>query len=233
MPNSTIQKVPPIENQYFGRSAAEYEARRSGDLWQKEEQVFRYLLSQVVDESENELGILDLPCGTGRWIPFFGQFSGEYCGVDISSDMIAEARQKRRPPNLKTVFIEETWQNFTSGSDKRFDLTVCTRFLGHWNSKEAARIVAGLASVTTKHFILQVRVNDSPLSRILEIISLGKKGPSLVRNRIRKSGRLTRSHLRKKIVDALRESGFSVKCTMPVSRDKHSKFEYWLAQRSR
>ncbi len=63
----------------------------------------RVLESALAGESIHEAHVLELGCGTGRLLPFMAQRSDTLTGIDISSGMLAVARQRLREAKLTTV----------------------------------------------------------------------------------------------------------------------------------
>src|SRR5215510_5388060 len=51
------------------------------------------ILGSWLDDLEKNSLVLDIPCGTGRCLPCIVQRGLRYVGADISSAMIAEARE--------------------------------------------------------------------------------------------------------------------------------------------
>jgi len=228
-----FNKNARIGRVYFGRTAKEYDQRRDDDQWRGEEKAFRELISELKQQETlgDTIRILDMPCGTGRWLPFLEDFGGVYYGVDISKDMISEAQQKASKISFETKFVESGWKDFSEYVPARFDLVICTRFLGHWNKHSVRKIIDTLAAKVGNSFILQVRVNNSILQRNCEKASILLSGPRTVRRKLKKSGRLTRSHDRNAIMKMLAEANLKVSKTIVVTKDRFSWFEYWLCQR--
>ena len=80
---------------YHGSVAAQYDEDRVNEpLWALEQNY----VSQWAARQPAGTVVLDVPVGTGRFLPFYFQCGLRVHGVDISADMIAEAR--RRHPEL-------------------------------------------------------------------------------------------------------------------------------------
>ena len=57
------------------------------------------LIKRNYSKSSRTLSLLDVPVGTGRWIPLIEKITSKYVGVDVSENMINQAQQK-----LKRMF---------------------------------------------------------------------------------------------------------------------------------
>jgi SAM-dependent methyltransferase len=94
--------------------------------------------------------VLDVPFGTGRYVPIY-RFKGmEFVGVDISDDMLSVAKAKypgidaRRGSILNLEF-----------SDKSFETGVCTRMLNWFYPEEMLKAMSELKRVC-KRLILSI-----------------------------------------------------------------------------
>ncbi len=221
-----------VEEVYYGKTAEKYENNRSDDKWEKENNAFIELFSDAIKRCpKSKITVLDIPCGTGRWLPYLEGKVKSYYGVDVSKDMIKEARKKDSEISFETNFIEKGWKDFTSQVPKGCDLVICTRFLGHWKKKDAKKIIEdALLPKTQHHLILQVRVNDSFIERLFEYVSILFLGPKVVKKKLKKSGRLTRSHCRKTFLNILKTKDYHIIKSIVVSKSQYSSFEYWLVE---
>lgn len=125
---------------YSGNRAKTYDKRRkSTRRWRAEVAAMSNLLD-IVDAKT----VLDCPFGTGRWIDEYVQRDMQVYGVDLSGEMLDEAREKLtlldRPDRIslekQSIFDLDPTARPTP------DLVVCIRFLNwiDWNqSCEALR----------------------------------------------------------------------------------------------
>ena len=101
-------------DKYHGNAARNYDRARMNDgTWHAE----NALIEKLVTHGP----VLDIPFGTGRYVPIYEQKGLDYLGIDISPDMLAQA--KRKYPNvhcqLGTVFDLPTG----------YQTAVCSRLL--------------------------------------------------------------------------------------------------------
>lgn len=150
-----------IERYYDEKTASEYESTRSDELWKRENSVFEAIISRITSgelndsiSSINRLKVLDLPAGTGRWIPFLQNRNIDYVGVDISEEMLEHAQGKLEgltSDNNTYQFVQSPYQKYLPTVHDEFDLVICTRFLPHFSLKEVEKIVGLMAAKTRKY----------------------------------------------------------------------------------
>lgn len=76
-----------IADTYYGEKAEKYEdARKNDKAWRKEQAAVEKLLTTGP--------VLDVPCGTGRFTPLYLSRDIPFVGLDISEDMLTQARAK-------------------------------------------------------------------------------------------------------------------------------------------
>lgn len=142
------------EHKYQGNVASEYLRRRAHKPdWHEEQLVLGSLLSRLPDQ----LKVLDIPFGTGRFVPFYAAKNFTCIGVDISAEMLELAKSYNRQDmaSFETATGDATRLQFADGA---VDLVVSYRFLGYIltvdRAKEALR---ELARVSASHLILQLQ----------------------------------------------------------------------------
>jgi SAM-dependent methyltransferase len=73
--------------------------------------------------------VLDVPCGTGRWIATVSGRGFRYVGADVSCNMLQEARRLTGPPRVTGFAVAEAEQlPFANDS---FDCVILWRLLHH------------------------------------------------------------------------------------------------------
>jgi ubiquinone/menaquinone biosynthesis C-methylase UbiE len=127
-----------IARRYFGATAEQYEAMRQGKpKWIAEHAAVAELLEGVPAGST----VLDCPVGTGRFIPLYDERELFCYGVDISPDMLAVAKRNHGAPPGKPISLEV---GSLFDLDRRADVAVCVRFLGHLDPDELREALAVL-----------------------------------------------------------------------------------------
>jgi SAM-dependent methyltransferase len=224
-----------IEKYYNTDQAKNYEERRAGALWLAENKAFEKMYNTVLYTYDSDglmLKILDLPVGTGRWIPFLTSNVKSYVGVDISPYMLEEAQNKIKDDNNFDVdFKNYEWENYLPTVKRQYDLIISTRFFAHFSANDTKKMIKMFSDVTNGYLITQVRACDNHFKYYLEILLGVIKHPVGMFKRWKKSGRLTTSHPRSVYMNGLKEAGFSLKDVEVLQKDFLSDFEYWLVKK--
>lgn len=122
-------------DRYRGDVPATYEdTRRHKPEWPLEQ--------AAVADLVTEGPVLDAPLGTGRYIDIYKAKGLQHVGLDISPDMIAEARRKH--PDLNAVVGTIFKTPFKDGA---FSTAVCSRLLNWLEPDDMAKAVAELRRV--------------------------------------------------------------------------------------
>lgn len=117
--------VPDV---YYGPVAAAYDASRSVKAkWHEE--------LAAIDRFLTDGPVLDVPFGTGRFVPIYRRKGIAFKGVDISGDMIAIAR--RNYPGVDVSLGSAFDLRF---ADAEFKTVVCVRLL-EWFPLERAKVL--------------------------------------------------------------------------------------------
>jgi SAM-dependent methyltransferase len=134
---------------YRGRTALHYEARRAGQgRWRREhEAVAAWLPSSG--------SVLDVPVGTGRFIPLYRERGLRFTGLDVSYEMVALAEKKLRRDDAGSVSVGDVFRL----PPARHDFVVCVRLL-HLISWEETRVaMRGICTIARAGVILTVRLD--------------------------------------------------------------------------
>lgn len=117
--------IQPAGDNFRDEIAINYVADRiNHPLWNKEHNALDLLLSKIHDC----VTVLDVPFGTGRFVPIYQMNNMEISGVDISPDMLAEAK-KILGNEFDTINVKVASADSLPFEDNSFDLLVCVRFL--------------------------------------------------------------------------------------------------------
>ena len=132
---------------YTGKAASEYEAKRqSKDVWAAEQ--------ALITEMVNAGPVLDVPIGTGRYLPIYEAKGIWPWGLDVSEDMIAEAIKKRPRLDYKVgSILEIPWP------DQHFALCVCTRLLNWLSPSDMQAAVRELLRVAPES-VVSIRLGE-------------------------------------------------------------------------
>lgn len=150
----TLFGAPPVGDSYYGPKARDYEGRRTRQhAWDAEQRVVADLLRTLPDE----IAVLDVPFGTGRFLPYYREKRMRVFGLDSSPEMIDQARAARGADALAACEIQIGDARHLPYEDDAFDLVVCFRFLSEIVSfADARQSLREIARVTRSHAILDL-----------------------------------------------------------------------------
>ncbi len=114
----------PSGDIYYGMKAEAYVSRREkNEQWQNEMAAMRRML----DMFPQGIRVLDVPFGTGRFVPYYLERNMEVWGLDASPEMISAA-QLELGEDFKKCNIKIGDARNLPYKDEMFDLVVCFRF---------------------------------------------------------------------------------------------------------
>tara|TARA_R110002096_G_scaffold15036_10_gene52983 strand:+ start:3296 stop:3922 length:627 start_codon:yes stop_codon:yes gene_type:complete len=149
------QTGPKGDSYYKGRAQNYNRKRLKQDWWHVEQQQMKELLEGL----PRNLKVVDIPFGTGRFVPFYDALGYEIAGLDASGDMIAAAQEALGPLYDKCVCTIGDAADLPY-KDGAFDLVVSTRFLRDIVLFGAAKqMLSEMARVTSKYAIIQLGNN--------------------------------------------------------------------------
>lgn len=144
----------PGEKFYTREVAAQYEALRKNDrYWTWENEIVDHCLGtfQVGDQ------IADCPVGTGRFMDIYARHGLRLLGIDISADMLEEARTKVETTSMagRVEFIQADASSM--GLDQPLTKAlICFRLLHLISDSNLNGVVKGLAGIPSQTIFLQV-----------------------------------------------------------------------------
>jgi len=138
---------------YQGYLAKKYEKKRKGGAkWLGEDRKVKEFLNDLPAGKS----ILDIPCGTGRFFPFYIDRQFKFMGIDISLDMLDQA-------NKRTVYDYQTELGsiFDIDTCNIFDVVVCTRFLNLIQGNDLKKAFSEMQRVGRRIiFTLRIKRNN-------------------------------------------------------------------------
>jgi ubiquinone/menaquinone biosynthesis C-methylase UbiE len=157
---------------YRGEEAHRYEALRTNDAaarrkWGREFAAIETIAASLPPASR----VLDMPCGTGRFLPLLAARSAQLVGGDISLDMMRHAPLHSTPRSCRPglVSCEAEQLPFRDGA---FDYVLCMRFFNLVPPDVAAAVLKELGRVSRKGVFIQVRFLGR--TRLLRIVPRAK-----------------------------------------------------------
>jgi 2-polyprenyl-3-methyl-5-hydroxy-6-metoxy-1,4-benzoquinol methylase len=149
------------------------------DKWDHNQQYQKYLLKNI---PKNCNCILDVGCGTGELTKRLIPFSKEIIGVDVSENMINEA--KKRNYDEKISYIKISVEEYLKETEKQFDVIISIAALHHMNEEKILETMKNKLTKDGKIIILDL-VKGGIADYILAIISV----PSSIILRLKNNGK--------------------------------------------
>lgn len=138
-----------MEIVYKGEAAAEYEKlRQRNRKWKKETAIVQRIISGL------DLGtlILDIPLGTGRFLPYYQKKGIRTIGLDISMDMLRQAKKKMMRTGIVPVIIGDA--RHIPMISKSVDYIICIRLLNWVPTATAKDIIREFHRVARKGIVV-------------------------------------------------------------------------------
>lgn len=150
MPNT-----PRSQFEYQDDRAESYDSRRSSEAkWQAEQTTFEDFLAMVAPTPAR---ILDVPAGTGRFLELYARLGHEVIGIDVSSDMLAQATLKQQQLLEADITLRVGDITALDMDPDSVDVAVCIRLFNLVDAAFVERALTEVARVTTGHLIVGIR----------------------------------------------------------------------------
>ena len=151
-PPAMSQRALATVARYRGERARGYEAKRvTQEKWAAEHTIMSTWLNALPAGAT----VLDIPFGTGRFVPIYHARQFHVRGRDINRDMLDQAKRKKLDPTwdigLGNILAIDL-------ADASVDVAVCVRLLNFLEPAELRRALGELQRVARKWVIASVRV---------------------------------------------------------------------------
>lgn len=158
------------ELSYLGKVASDYLKDRAATVLWHEEHIY---FGQILSELSDNLNVIDVPVGTGRFAPLYQLKKWNVVGVDVSQEMLNVA--KTYNSKAKNFALQQGSITNLPFEDNQFEVAVCSRFLGYILTVSDAKIaLSELTRVTSQKIIVGLQyVRDT--SDYGEIDKIGHK----------------------------------------------------------
>jgi len=135
--------VESTRKHYYGDKAKLYNKdREESDKWLMEHQAVHNALQETTGK------VLDIPCGTGRFITIYEELGLDFIGMDVSEEMMVQAREL----DPKAEIIHGDIMSIPL-EDKSVESSVCLRLLNLMTEEEMAEGLLELGRVTKERLI--------------------------------------------------------------------------------
>lgn len=152
---------------FYNQEAKKYTETRKKHRWDVE-----ILLQTIQTHPENKIRILEIWCGSGRFLEHLKQIKDkkiDYIWVDISESLIQEAKKIKNPTNIKTEFICQNMLNYLKDSKQEsFDIVIWIASFQHLADKKQRHLASKHIYKTLKYDWLFIMTNRSFSTRFLQ-----------------------------------------------------------------
>jgi len=170
-----------LASRYLGVTARRYDAERDRTpKWDREQAE----LSSIFGRLERGSTAVDIPVGTGRCLELYAKQGLRVTGLDISPDMLAEARAKAESIGL-AIELRTGDIRKIDAPDGAFETSVCIRFLNWVEIPGVEAAVSELVRVARTNLVLAIR-HYAPLSDLPPSVTSAKRAVRQVVKRVRK-----------------------------------------------
>ncbi len=136
-----------------------YNQQYESFLWENIEKPLIHSILSDLKETENLSDCLDFACGTGRILSVLDNYSKNTVGVDISKDMLANAKDKF--PEITFINADLTEENLDIGP---FDLITSFRFFLNAENRLRKDVLATFSKYIKEGGYLLVNTHIAPWS---------------------------------------------------------------------
>lgn len=204
-----------LAGRYRGATAAHYDQHRVGEpVWAREQAI----VSSMLEVFPRPGTLIDVPVGTGRFFELYRARGLRPTGVDVSADMLGQARQKAAQVGLLATLEEGDIRQlrFPNGA---FDGAVCIRLFNLIRWSDAVQAVEELARVSRHHVIVGVR-SFLPLRELLRRPGRTRVIAHRLARHARRvaSSQVLKVHPRAAVLEAFAESSLVIVRAVPVER---------------
>jgi ubiquinone/menaquinone biosynthesis C-methylase UbiE len=133
-----------IRDKYTGRVAEVYDQRSRSPKWRAEDAAMERFLDRIGPVAT----VLDIPVGTGRFLATFAARGIAAIGMDVSADMMAQARLKAPDADLRHGDILAI-----DMADQSVDLVVAMRIMSWLTVREMRTALAEIGRVSRRWVI--------------------------------------------------------------------------------
>lgn len=150
----TIDKTA---KKYHGAMAANYETKRTKqERWDLENAAVAEMLAKLKPKT-----VLDVPVGTGRFIPVYDKLKvKDVTAIDVSDTMLDLAKKKMKKVKSK-LYVDFVCKDVRklkyNKSEGKPDVSVCVRFLDLIDEKAMQEVMIKLMELTGKAIITTIR----------------------------------------------------------------------------
>ena len=150
------ERSKKMRTHYIGEIARGYEARRGvHEKWRREQEI----LAGIICDLPDDVSVLDIPCGTGRLFHFFAERSAKVEALDISDDMLKEARAKHAESGGDiTIGRGDIFQ--IEMPDMSVDTAFAIRIMNRIGIDDVSQALKELQRVAQRQIVFNLRIDS-------------------------------------------------------------------------
>jgi ubiquinone/menaquinone biosynthesis C-methylase UbiE len=144
-------KKNSVRTRYNGNTASRYdEKRKKRKKWRKEIEA----ITKIANSFDPDSTVLDIPAGTGRFLMSLKDASHTVYGIDISLDMLLQAKEKCEDSPVDMIIGDAVTIPLKKDS---VDYAVCIRLLNWVMESTMKNILNELRRVSRKGIVIGIR----------------------------------------------------------------------------
>lgn len=158
-----------LRSRYRGSAASEYERKRADTKkWHREQEAVSTFLETVIDRV-NDPVVLDVPVGTGRFFGLYDTHSIEAVGVDVSEDMLNEARSNV-PSGNEDISLRQGDIMDLEALEVEPDVVVCIRFMNWLPLADVEQALRSISKTGPSYLIVGIRSSRTTTDRFWRLV---------------------------------------------------------------
>lgn len=151
---------------YTGSVATGYDAKRTeSPKWAAEQEI----IERIIEEFDGG-SVLDVPVGTGRFIPAYERNNLNWVGIDLSDDMLHEAAAKVTSNTKPQLFVGDVTRLDSLLQPKGVDHSIMCRLTRWLTPTQRVFALKQLQAVTAKSIVFTARIANHPYAYPIEAI---------------------------------------------------------------
>jgi len=149
-----LTKTSIARTEFTGKIAANYDRRRNkNSIWKHEE----LIINTILDSYDNNISILDIGIGTGRFFDIYKLKKFNVIGIDTSIDMLCLAYNKL-DEDMNVCLINMNALKLDASKFKdTIDVVVCSRLISLLDTEDSKYLVSIIKEINPKEVIISNR----------------------------------------------------------------------------
>lgn len=220
-----------LADRYLGATARQYNINRDHtEKWDREQAAIGGILATLARGST----LVDIPVGTGRFFELYARHGLRATGLDISPDMLEEARGNAKSAGLAIELRKSDIRRIDAG-DGAFDTALCVRFMNWVDIAGLDVALSELARVSRRDLVCTIRhyapVRDLELPTLRGARRLARQLYTRVKKRVTAKGLVY--HEKREVHDLFAKHALDIVTAICIEqrRDGTNYFTYHLRKR--